>query len=130
MEVPPIKDALWKKIEAVLPPAKPRRFRHPGRKPKSDRDVLNGLVYLLKTQVAFDALPPHLQYGTGMTVWNRVTEWKRVGAWPKIRAVLESGLPNGKELNWIRIEKLNKRGRNATGKKATGKKSIAKKKRT
>src|SRR5436190_3973620 len=90
MHVPEIKDSLWKKLEPVLPPAKSRRFRFPGRKPKSDRDVLNGIVYILRNAVPFDALPTDLGYGTGMTAWNRIAEWKRVGAWPKIQAVLQS----------------------------------------
>lgn len=85
MDVPPIKDVLWKDIQAVLPPPKPRRRRYAGRKPISDREVLNGIMYILRNGIAFDQLPQELGYGSGMTCWNRITKWKRAGVWQKLR---------------------------------------------
>ena len=40
MAKPLLTDALWKRIESLLPPHKPRRRRFPGRKPIDDRKAL------------------------------------------------------------------------------------------
>jgi len=42
MAKPLVSDALWVFLQPLLPPPKPRRRVHPGRLPRSDRDVLNG----------------------------------------------------------------------------------------
>ncbi len=41
MAKPLVTDALWERIEPLLPPPKPRRFRFPGRKPIDDRKCLD-----------------------------------------------------------------------------------------
>jgi transposase len=51
MTVPIVTDELWELIEPLLP-AKPRRFRYPGRKPLDDRQVLNGILFVLTTGIA------------------------------------------------------------------------------
>jgi hypothetical protein len=37
MAAPLLPDALWERVEPLLPPPKPRRFRYPGRKPLTNR---------------------------------------------------------------------------------------------
>ena len=49
MAKPLLTDALWKRIEPLLPPHKPRRRRFPGRKPIDDRKALTGILFVLKT---------------------------------------------------------------------------------
>ena len=44
MAKPLLDDALWAMIEPLLPPAKPRRQRYPGRKRLSNRQTLTGMV--------------------------------------------------------------------------------------
>lgn len=111
MPVTEIKDGAWKKIEALLPPPKPRRRKHPGRLPKSDRDVLNGILYILQNGIAFDQLPQKLGYGSGMTCWNRLTAWKLAKVWPKLQKALIKSMPRANKLDWSRIERLNTRKR-------------------
>ena len=60
MSKPLLPDGLWQEIEPLLPPPKPRRFRFPGRKPLERRKVLTGIVFVLKTGMAWDDLPPDL----------------------------------------------------------------------
>jgi len=43
LEIP---DELWERIEPLLPVV-PRRYRWPGRKRRSDRDALNGILFVL-----------------------------------------------------------------------------------
>lgn len=111
MAIPRIGDALWIRVEGLLPPPKPRRFRFPGRKRIPDRKVLTGILYLLSTGIPFDQLPTEMGCGTGMTCWNRLAEWKRAGAWPRIRRLLEEELPSGHKLDWNRVDRVNTRKR-------------------
>jgi transposase len=44
MATPILDDELWSLIEPLLPPAKLRRTRYPGRKPLDNRAVLTGFL--------------------------------------------------------------------------------------
>jgi len=43
MAKPLLTDDLWQRIEPLLPPPKPRRYRYPGRKPLTHRQALTGI---------------------------------------------------------------------------------------
>ena len=62
-EVP---DGLWERIEPLLPRRR-RRFRYPGRKPLDDRRVLQGILFVLHTGIAWRHLPLELGFGSGAT---------------------------------------------------------------
>lgn len=40
-------EGLWALVEPLLPPPKPRRKEHPGRKPVSNRVALKAILYVL-----------------------------------------------------------------------------------
>ena len=69
-------DNLWKLIEPLLPVRK-RRFHHPGRKRLDDRRTLAGILFVLRTEIAWQQLPQELGYGSGMTCWRRLKEWQQ-----------------------------------------------------
>jgi transposase len=69
-------DELWRLIEPLLPVRK-RRFRHPGRKRIDDRRTLAGILFVLRTGIAWQQLPQELEYGSGMTCWRRLKEWQQ-----------------------------------------------------
>ena len=71
-------DELWRLIEPLLPVRK-RRFRHPGRKRIDDRRTLAGILFVLRTGIAWQQLPQELEYGSGMTCWRRLKEWQQAG---------------------------------------------------
>jgi transposase len=71
-------DELWKLIEPLLPVRK-RRFHHPGRKRLDDRRTLAGILFVLRTGIAWQQLPQELGYGSGMTCWRRLKEWQQAG---------------------------------------------------
>ena len=64
---PLVSDALWTRIQELLPPEEPRRFRWPGRKPLDRRRILTGILSVLKTGIAWDDLPAELGCGCGQT---------------------------------------------------------------
>jgi transposase len=55
-----VPDSLWERIEPLLPTRPPRRRRYPGRLPVDDRAALAGIVYVLKTGITWNQLPPGL----------------------------------------------------------------------
>src|SRR5690348_145463 len=72
MEKPIVSDELWAEIAPLLPAAKPRRWRHPGRKPVSDRAALTGIVFVLERGIRWRDLPAEMGCGSGVTCWRRM----------------------------------------------------------
>jgi hypothetical protein len=66
MAKPLVTDALWKRLEPLLPPHKPRRHRFPGRKPIDDRKALTGILFVLKAGINWEDLPQEMGCGCGM----------------------------------------------------------------
>jgi transposase len=102
MAKPLLDDALWERIQPLLPPPKPRRFRFPGRKRLDDRKVLTGILFVLKTNLAWEDLPQEMGCGCGMTCLNRLKEWHRAGVWQRLHQLLLSELRGADQLDWSR----------------------------
>ena len=68
-----ISDELWAEIEPLIP-VRERRRRYPGRKAIDDRLVLNGILHVLHTGIAWEDLPREYGYGSGVTCWRRLRE--------------------------------------------------------
>src|SRR5438445_10791025 len=64
-----VDDDLWELIEPLLPNPT-RRYRHPGRRRIDDRRMLNGILFVLSTGIAWQRLPQELGFGSGMTCWR------------------------------------------------------------
>jgi transposase len=60
MAKPWLDDQLWNVIAPLLPPPKPRRLRYPGRKPLVPRQVLTGILFVLKSGIPWNMLPQEL----------------------------------------------------------------------
>jgi len=102
MAKPLLDDALWERIQSLLPPLKPRRFRYPGRKPLDDRQVLVGILFVLKTGIPWEDLPCELGCGCGMTCLNRLKAWHRAGVWRQLHQLLLSELRGADQIDWSR----------------------------
>lgn len=74
-----VTDELWAVIEPILPAAMPRRFRYPGRKPIDHRRAWTGILFVLKTGIAWEDLPQEMGCGSGMTCWRRLRDWQAAG---------------------------------------------------
>lgn len=88
---PPIDDALWEQIEPQLPPAAPRNHQYAGRKPTPDRQILNGIVWVLVQDISWNELPSKLGFGSGTSCWQRLRSWDALGLWPDIQTTLIVG---------------------------------------
>ena len=96
-----VSDELWAVIEPLLPPAKERRFRFPGRKPVDNRVALSAILFVLKSGIAWEDVPHEIGC-CGMTAWKKLDEWQKAGVWQELHEVLLCKLQQAHNLNWER----------------------------
>jgi transposase len=72
-----VTDELWARVQPLLPRLAQRRFRLPSCKPLDDRKILTGILFVLKTGIAWDNLPAELGSGLGLFRWfvERTISW-------------------------------------------------------
>ena len=83
-----VPDGLWRRVQPLLPQRPPRRGRHPGRLPRSDRAALAGIVHVLITGCTWAQVPTVQFACSGMTCWRRLRDWTAAGVWPQLHQVL------------------------------------------
>jgi transposase len=95
-----VSDDLWAAIAPLLPeePAKPKG----GRPRCSDRDALQGIVFVLRSGIPWEMLPREAFGCSGMTCWRRVRDWQRAGVWDHLHRVLLERLHQAGDLDWSR----------------------------
>src|SRR5215210_6168139 len=71
-----VSDGLWERLEPLLPKVQ-RRTRFPGRKRRSDREALQGILFVLHTGIAWRHLPLELGFGSGSTCYRRLDAWQQ-----------------------------------------------------
>ena len=100
MAKPILSDELWAVIEPLLPPApvSPKG----GRPRVPNRAVLTGILFVLKTGMAWDQLPLELGCGSGMTCWRRLGEWQTAGVWAQLHRVFLDWLGDADQIDWSR----------------------------
>jgi transposase len=111
---------LWAAIEPLLPPPKARRPDHPGRKPLDRRKVLSGVIYVLKTGIAWGDLPAEVGLGCGKTCRAVLDEWQRAGVWDRLHRVLLAKLNAADRIDWSRAAIDSASARSPLGGEATG----------
>ena len=89
-----VTDEEWQLVERVLPEPRNRRGR-----PRSHRQMLNGLLWLLRTGAPWRDLPRE-RFGPWQTVWRRFDRWRREGTLERLKEVLLSRLNRSGELDW------------------------------
>jgi len=102
MAKPLVSDALWAIVQPLLPPPKPRRRRHPGRKPLDDRQALTGILFVLKSGIPWEDLPAEMGCGCGMSCWRRLHAWQQAGVWFQLHQVLLQKLDEAGQIDWSR----------------------------
>jgi transposase len=100
MPKPLIDDALWLIIEPLLPPERPKPKG--GRPRVGNRAALTGILFVLKSGIPWEMLPPEMGCGSGMTCWRRLKEWHAAGVWEQLHRVLLEQLQEAEQLDWSR----------------------------
>ena len=97
-----VEDGLWERVEPLLPAPKPRRFRHPGRRPLDNRAALTGILFVLKTGLPWNELPREMGCGSGAACWVRLHEWHRLGVRAALHKLLLAELRYADKIDWSR----------------------------
>jgi transposase len=69
-------DFEWSVIEPLMP------MDRRGPKPKNNRQIINGMFYILRTGSPWRDLPE--RYGPYTSVYNRFNRWRKAGIWDKL----------------------------------------------
>jgi transposase len=100
MAQPLLPDELWEMIKPLLPKHEPSPLG--GRPPISDRRVLTGIIFVLKTGIRWEDLPQEMGCGSGMTCWRRLRDWQEAGVWENMKQLLLNRLREVDKLDFSR----------------------------
>ena len=101
MAKPLLAEKLWERIQPLLPPEPPKPKG--GRPRVSDRQVLTGILFVLRTGCPWEYLPQELGCGSGMTCWRRLRDWQVAGVWEKVWRLLLDELGLADEIDWSKV---------------------------
>jgi transposase len=90
---------LWALIEPLLPPWPEKS---PGLRPVPDRLCLQGILYVLYNDIAWQLLPLELGFGSGQIRWRRLDRWQQSGVFDQLHRILLAELNAAGELDWSR----------------------------
>lgn len=100
MAKPIVSGELWEVVEPLLPPepSKPK-----GGCPRvANRAALTGIIFVLKTGLPWEMLPPEMGCGSGVTCWRRLRDWQEAGVWEKLHEVLLDKSGSAGKIDWTR----------------------------
>ena len=100
MAKPLVSDELWKLVEPLLPSIE--RSPKGGRPPIGHREALAGILFVLRTGIPWQMLPPEMGCGSGMTCWRRLRDWQAAGVWDRLHHLLLAQLHAADRIDWSR----------------------------
>jgi transposase len=104
-------DALWQRIQLLLPPPPPRpRGGVPRRVP--DRKCVAALIFMARTSTPWSLLPAkELGCGSATTCWRRLDEWAKAGVFEQLQALLldELGMAGRIDLERVSVDSFSLR---------------------
>ena len=84
-----LSDSTWERVRPLLPPQRPRVGR-----PRHDhRTILAGILWVLRTDAPWRALPS--RFGQYSTVYKRYRLWCDQGLWPPLISALDDHAQDG-----------------------------------
>lgn len=86
----------WKEIEPLLPKVEPGPKG--GRRRADNREVLEGILWILRTGARWKDLPD--RYPSPSTCWRRLKEWEEKKIWLNIWRAFLSRLDSQGALDW------------------------------
>ena len=97
-----MKPLVTDELRDVVAPLLPRRRAQPrgGRPWVDDRATLDGVLYVLRTGIAWRHLPTELGWGSGVTCWRRLREWQRRGEWKRLHRAMLDRLAAADQIDW------------------------------
>jgi transposase len=87
-------DEQWELVHPILPPRKAKT----GRPPSDPRQMLNGILWILRTGAPWRDLPERL--GPWQTVYDHFRNWRRDGVYDRILEALQIRLDREGQIDW------------------------------
>lgn len=115
MHEPIIDDALWGRIAPLVAPFSKTKGTRGGRAPVSDRAAMTGILFVLRTGIRWNALPPEVGAGSGISCWRRLRYWQSMGIWGALQDVLRESLREEAPIDFSRTRRGRYRGVGAHG---------------
>jgi len=84
----------WERLQGLLPESKTKR----GRPLQDHRQILNGILWVLRTGAPWRDMPE--RYGKWTTIYSRFQRWRKSGAWKKMFADLQTTLERESNVDW------------------------------
>ncbi len=120
-------DLFWLSDEqwAVIEPFMPRN--QPGPERNDDRQVISGIIHVVKTGCRWCDCPP--EYGPPTTVYNRFNRWSRRGFWKAMLAALAkagwTGEANAIDATYVRAHRSAQGGKGGGRRKGSVLRGVA-----
>ena len=89
-----ITDKQWAFIQPLIPP----RTAKTGRKPRDPREMLNGMLWILRTGAPWRDLPE--RFGPWQTAYDYFCKWRKQGVYGKILQALHIRLDQKGQMDW------------------------------
>jgi transposase len=87
-------DEQWQAVEPLLP----KRTAKTGRKPKDPRQMLNGIVWVLRSGAPWREVPD--RYGRWQTVYDYYWRWRDNGTFDRLLSALQIRLDRQGHIDW------------------------------
>ena len=100
MAKPLVTDELWEVVKPLLPPVVISPLG--GRPPVGNWQALTGILFILKTGIAWEDLPQELGCGCGRTCFRRLVTWHDAGVWNRLHELLLAKLHAADRIDWSR----------------------------
>jgi transposase len=100
MKRPLVTDELWSIVEPLLPAQQPKPKG--GRPRVSDRAALTGILFVLRSGIAWEMSPLEMGCGSGVTCWRRLRDWQQAGVWQRLHQELLERLHKAGRIDWSR----------------------------
>nr|WP_225887793.1 IS5 family transposase [Myxococcus xanthus] len=95
-----VPDELWERMAPLLPRRRPHRKG--GRPWADDRAAPRGILFVLKTGIAWRDLPAEVFGVSGVTCWRRLEQWTRIGVFRRLQEQLLDELGMKGRIDWSR----------------------------
>ena len=97
-------DDLWERLEPLLPKHQENRHvQFAGRKPSDLRQVVTGILFVLRTGVPWRSLPATSAFPSGHTCLRYLRQWQQAGIWQRFFETLLAELQARHQIDWYRV---------------------------
>ena len=83
-------EAEWRALKELLPVERPKGKRGRGRPPQDNRNVVDGILWRLRTGAPWRDVPE--KYGNWNSIYRRFLRWSKSGVWEGVATALAEAM--------------------------------------